>query len=58
MTFDKATAEAIAKRMKELDKDPNFKKQTDKEIGRLKGRNLKRYIAKEAIKKSEKEGRK
>jgi len=57
MTFDKATKEAIHARMKELDSDTEFKAKLEKEIAPLKGRNLKRYIIKEAVKKSQNEVR-
>lgn len=57
MEFDQATKDAIKHRMEELNKDPQFMKKIDKETRNLRGRNLRRYISKEAIKKSEHEVR-
>lgn len=56
MEFDEETKKAVKKRMEELDKDPAFKEKLEKEVARLKGRNLRHYIS-SATKRSEKEVR-
>lgn len=57
MQIDEQTKQAIKQRMQELNSDPSFRAQLEKEISHLKGRNLKRYINREAVKKSEYEVR-
>lgn len=56
MQFDEQTKKQIQARMQELSEDPAFKEKLDREVSKLKGRNLKKYI-REAAKKSEYEVR-